>query len=522
MTFRTCRFPAVLLVLLACSRPSAEQAAATPAGAPTGLTAIAATKNAVSLSWTASSGAGTRFVLERKPLGASWAPPSPPKPSPIVTMNADGTSARDDRIEARTTYVYRVRALSAAGAPSAPSNEITIGPPPVGFTQILAAPPGDSQPGFAAAFSVTLDANDDPAVAYVVEDPDANGDPADSTLSFLSWNRASHRWNAPVTIARVGAIDKGTPRSGLSLARDAVANRFGVAFNLSVDRELRVAFSEDGATWRQVAVVSGEDGAAAAASLALHDGRIYLAYQGEGDEGRRALHFESGAQTDPPSKWSSSRAPLLDGTWDVRRHGISVALDAAGRPGVAYWLNPSEGYNVTAAFWRPDEKSAIKVADSAGFQSDITDLRLAFGGTTPSVLFYVRRNDRFFDNVDQVWFTNATADGRTWSAPVPLPNDGGNSIGPPLALALDAHGRPIVTAQVDGGNGTGTRCGQPKLLRPDAGNRWSICAPETKGSPTRDAWLPSIHVVDDAVLSVFRANGEGGTIKPGLVLWRER
>jgi len=520
MTSRTRTFPAVLFALLACSRPSAEQAAAIKP--PSALTATSATKNAVALSWTPGTAGDTRFLVERKPLGASWTPPPAPKPSPIVTINAEGTSTRDDRVDARATYVYRVRVLNAAGAASAPSNEITVGPPPVGFSQIVPSPPSETQPGFAAAFSVALDANDDPAIAFVVEDPDNNSDPADSTLQFLSWSRALYRWNAPVMIGRIGALDKSAPRLGLSLARDAVANRLGIAYTASGDRELRVAFSEDGAAWRQVTIVTGEEGAAGGPSLALHDGRIYLAYQGEGDEGRRALLFKSGAQTDAPGKWQSSRAPLLDGTWDVRRAGVSVALDAAGRPAIAYWLNPSEGYNVAAAFWRPGEPAATKVTDTAGFQSDTVDLRLAFSGTAPSVLVYARRDERFFDNGNQIWFVRSTGDGKAWSAPVPLPNDGGNSMGFPIALAFDSAGRPAVTAQVDGGNNGETRCGQPKILRPDAAGRWTICAPDTRGTPTHEAKLPSIHTVGDALMIVFRADREGGALKAGLVLWRER
>ena len=520
MTSRRCTCPVVLLLLLACSRPSAEQGAAA-AKPPAGLTATTATRHAVALSWTAGTLADTRFVVERKPLGASWTPPPAPKPSPIVTINADGTSTRDDRVDARATYVYRVRALNT-GAPSAPSNEITVGPPPVGFSQIVQAPPNETQPGFAVAFSVTLDANDDPAIAYVIDDPDNNSDPADSTLHFVSWSRALHRWNAPVTVAIAGEIDKGVPRHGLSLARDGVANRFGIAYSASGNRELRVAFSEDGAAWRHVTVASGDEGATGGASLALHDGRIHLAYEGPGDEGRRALYYRTGAQTDPPDKWTSSRAPLLDRAWDVRRAGISLALDATGRPAVAYWLNPSEGYTLTVAFWRPDDNSVVRVTDTNGSQNDSPDLRLAFADKTPSVLLYAKRDDHFFDNTNQLWFVPSSADGRTWSAPLPLPNDGGNSLGFPIALAFDTHGRPAVTAQVDGGNNTGTRCGQPKLLRPDAGGRWSICASDTKGSPTRDAKLPSIHFVEDALMMVFRADSAGGTLQPGLALWRER
>ena len=126
--------------------------------APTGLIAVSATRPVVSLAWTAADPAVARYALERKPLGASWTPPPEPKPSPIVTTMIDGTEAKDTAIDAFATYVYHVHAIGADNAQSAPSNEITVGPPPLGFSQVQIAPSTLRDPGqFARGSSVALD-----------------------------------------------------------------------------------------------------------------------------------------------------------------------------------------------------------------------------------------------------------------------------------------------------------------------------------------------------------------------------
>jgi len=55
---------------------------------------------------------------------------------------------------------------------SAPSNEVTVGPPPYGFNQVVAAPSGIEHASyFGVGLSMTLDGNGDPALAYVIHDP---------------------------------------------------------------------------------------------------------------------------------------------------------------------------------------------------------------------------------------------------------------------------------------------------------------------------------------------------------------
>lgn len=180
---------------------------------PTALTVASATRSAVALSWTAGD-ASSRFVVERKPLGAAWPAPPPAKPpaSAVITMTVDGAKATDSQIDAFATYVYRVRATDAANALSAPSNEVTVGPPPVGFSSIVDAPKAmqDHDPQqFAGQIRMMLDANGDPAFAYITYDLNNDGEADDSELSFIAWDRATYRWKAPVQVdGTAGALNR--------------------------------------------------------------------------------------------------------------------------------------------------------------------------------------------------------------------------------------------------------------------------------------------------------------------------
>src|SRR5262245_6438824 len=90
------------------------------AQAPTGLTVKGATSKRIDLTWTGSS-AG--YTVQRRVLGGSFADAA------SVTTSTYSDSAADPY----TTYQYQVLASLTSGA-SAPSNSVTVGPPPSGFT----------------------------------------------------------------------------------------------------------------------------------------------------------------------------------------------------------------------------------------------------------------------------------------------------------------------------------------------------------------------------------------------------
>lgn len=104
--------------------PAVSRAQAPSGKPPTALTATAATRSAVTLSWTPADPAQMRFLVERKPLGASWSLPSAP---PMATMQVEGPTYTDQTVDPYTTYVYRIRGLGPSVVVSGPSNEITVG-----------------------------------------------------------------------------------------------------------------------------------------------------------------------------------------------------------------------------------------------------------------------------------------------------------------------------------------------------------------------------------------------------------
>ena len=43
------------------------------------------------------------------------------------------------------------------------------------------------------------------AMAYMVIDPNGDGDESDDALYFVSWNRVAYTWNKPVVVAVAGS-----------------------------------------------------------------------------------------------------------------------------------------------------------------------------------------------------------------------------------------------------------------------------------------------------------------------------
>jgi hypothetical protein len=492
----------VIALLLAAALGQA--AAAIPA--PSQLHAVSATKDEIKLAWQPSASA-TGYVVESLEANKQWKAIGPAKPAAAATIPAAQFA----------TYTFRVKATGAGDALSAPSNEITVGPPPTGYHGVIPIPKTLKNPTqFAPKVSMALDDNGDPAFAYTVIDPNNDQALEDSRIEFVSWNRAAYTWTAPVAVDQTGDISSAGATEPLSLAVDATTHRFGIAY-LVAPKAVKIAMSADrGVTWTPASVVNDSD-ISDSPSLALAGGRVYLAYY-HGEDG---IRYHSGAQADAPSKWTSAQAPKLPGTKRPRRI-VSVAVDSANQPALAYLLEPEEDLNQTIAFWRPGS-SPIKAGDSNGQPTDEPFVQLSFAGKQPSLILFLKRDDKFFDNGDQIWVVRSTGEGTVWSEPVPLPNDGGNSMGSPASLAVSSSGRLTANALVDGGNQIKTRCGQPKLIQSTDGVKWTICSPGSPtGTPTSDLTQPHLLLAGNDKLYIgFVAAKSGGGIPAGIVLWRE-
>jgi hypothetical protein len=473
------------------------------APAPASLHAVSATKAEITLAWQ-SAPAATGYIVESLGANKQWQAVGPPRTEAAATMPA----------EQFATYTLRVRAVGANGVNSAPSNEITVGPPPTGFhgvTPLLKTLAAPAQ--FAPNLTMALDDNGDPAFAYTVMDPNNDQDVTDSRVDFVAWSRADYRWKAPVTIEMTGDITANGAARPISFAADTTTHRFGIAY-LVAPKTLKLALSDDaGTTWTSQ-VISQDEGGCDSPALAMAAGRIHLAYYHAAD----GVRYRAGAATDPVGTWAATLAPKLPGG-DEPKHVVDLQLDAAGAPAIAYLL---DGEGVQVAFWRPGA-SVVKVADSNGNGTDDPDLRLTFHGRQPSLIFYMKRDDQFFQNHDQIWVARSTNEGASWDKPVALPNDGGNSMGFPVSIAVASNGSLAASAHVNGGNQDGARCGQPKLIASTDAVRWTICAAgSSTGSPATGITEPHLLMsANDKLYIGFVAAQSGGGVPAGIVLWRE-
>jgi hypothetical protein len=96
------------------------QAAPTIPNAPTSLTGEALSSDQVRLTWSDNSSNETGFQIERSTNGRTF--------SVVGTVGADVKSFTDGTVKQRTEYIYRIRAVGAAGV-SAPSNLATVTTP---------------------------------------------------------------------------------------------------------------------------------------------------------------------------------------------------------------------------------------------------------------------------------------------------------------------------------------------------------------------------------------------------------
>jgi uncharacterized protein (TIGR03437 family) len=426
------------------------------AQAPSGLTVKAASNQRVDLSW---SGTASGYSVQRAILGGPF--------SNLATVSS-ATTYSDTTIDAYLTYQYQVVANLSSGA-SSPSNKVTAGPPPSGITNVAPAPLVGNTPSTTYGYdaTVTLDANGDPAVAFLWDDPSATGDHTSTELLFRSWNRAQYSWNPVVKVAVTGDIaDQG--HLPCSLAYDTSTNTFAIATesNLPANPVVNInlyASTDGGATWTLKNSFS-KDGSSLGPSLALARGNLYLAFETD----TVGVTYVTGQFNQSPSTWTSKQNGTYPGAGLPNyTTGPSLALDSAGNPGIAYWaLDGTGGYNGTLLYWKPAVSSApVKITDSQN-NGDGTAVKLAFSGLNPRVVMWVIRNDSAQGDRDGdgVHFANSEDGGNTWATPVLVPPDGNSTTDFPFDMALTSTDYAAVGFGQNGNYGDDShKCGNPKL-----------------------------------------------------------
>ena len=441
----------ICLVLLSVSLPAWAQA-------PSALTVKAATGKKVDLTW---SGAAPSYTVQRRTLGGTYA-----------TVGTVTTAAYSDTaIDAYTTYQYQALANGTA----TPSNQVTVGPPPSGFTVVAPAPgaPGsDTTKQYGWDLNMALDGNGDPAFAWIYYNPSGNSDPSDSQLLFRSWNRAQYTWNPIVKVAVVGDAASYFHNT-VSLAYDSSTSTWAAASEINLGASIKLFFSTDGGvTWTTKSTFQFGQSSATGPSLAMASGNIHFAFLVD----NQGPKYVTGKQSADPATWTTKTAPIAPGT-DIAFGSLhlSLALDGNGTPAIAYWVpDTTDGYNRIALFWKPSTSATpVKILDSQQRQSDEVAVKLVFAGLNPRVLVYTQRNDADFGV--GVHFVRSDNGGATWQPVVVIPPDGNSSTDYPFDLAVDSQGHGAIGFGQNGGSGD-TTCGQPKLARSDDLVKWTTCA----------------------------------------------
>lgn len=345
--------------------------------------------------------------------------------------------------------------------------------------------------------------NGDPAIAY------SYGPSGSFKFSFIGWDRAHYRWNAPVPIGDIGESNSQQPP--IALAYDASAHRFVAAYPTRKDAELRIAASPDGAQWSVKTAVSGNDGDFKQIELAAVGGKLFLATQRND-----AVEYWTGDPSGEVSKWSHQTVPAPGKRAVNKRFGLAV--DANGQPGIAMLVVNETGDGTEPHFWRPGS-GATRIAQTPSGGPDDASIRVSFTGSRPWVAMFGKADEKFFSNNHVIWVS--ALDGASWSPLVWVPNDGGQVFSGGFSLASGSKGQGAITSTVSGGNLEGTRCGPPLLARSDDLSHWKTCGASPLNGGLAVGSAAVMFAVNDLLYIVYQSRGEGGKMPPGVALWRE-
>jgi hypothetical protein len=472
----------------------------------------------------------TPVVVERK---------APDGEFQVLGIAPDGEFT-DRAIDRHQIYTYRATPIHGL----APKIAVTVGPPPAGFSTVVANPNQNSKfpENFGQYPCFVLDQNGDPLLSYVWVNPSGNGslNNSDTALYFVSWNRSSNSFNAPVEIAVTGDVSANQVETASNypeaLARDPVNNTLAIAYRSysanAATAYVNIAFSTDGGqTWASQVVTS----AAVAVNdysnlaLALYNGAVYLIYY-VGSSGPAEL--VTGTETTAPNTWSSQHFPQVTGYSEVLNY-YSIALDSSGVPAVVLTRQPNGSGAYPTYFWRPIANTLVQVltdnGDGSESYSAASDyaVQLVFHGTAPYILYGGARtaspNPNFYE-----WVAYSTTGAAgTWTitnVPANGPVANGDTIQEPFGISVGSAGQVTVASTSLGNYGTGN-CGVTpnygvELAQTTNLSTWSVCALGGASGANFHSVQPVVHYgVNDALFVAFDDPTKGDALPNGVNLW---
>lgn len=397
------------------------------------------------------------------------------------------------------------------------------GDDPANGWQVVAELP--STAGLSAKLGVSVASAPDqygqPLVAALYEDPNGDLNYDDNRVVFTRWNGSARAFLPLATIETIGGGAFQNPNRQISIARDAMTNRIGIAYIKPQDNTVRLAISDDDGANFSLSTVSDVPRAALMSnpSLAMVGGTAHLAWI-QGSDLMYRSRVGAGAWIDA----SPGAAVVVSG------QSVSLAVDSAGNVGVAFFVNA--GLNTAdLAFWRPGSAHVI-VASANMLDLSTPDTRapsvsLTFDGTTPHVAYHLRNVEpaAMTDQTPELFYGKSSdAAGTSWTT-VAIPRNGSATTFHRTAwyqaITLDSTGRVNVAANFQG-NGAQSNCGGPKLSRATDGMTFVTCAPA--GSPIQigGAWISMWpHRLGKQTIVFHYDSRANPNLKPGIVMWRE-
>lgn len=407
---------------------------------------------------------------------------------------------------------------------------------PAGFSQIVGSTTDNN---LGAQVSMALDENDDPLFAWVATTMTT------STVYFARWDPCIGALTSPAAVDSGQPVNTDDDAREVSIAYDTSTHEVGIAYTKMVT----VQGDSVGTTWLATRAAgastfalqklsTGESTVIGTGSpaIGMRAGNVYVAYTQTNymctGGTCAALWFLSSppvanadggvvARTFTPSEVQYQGGTLSTVSHD---HAVSLAIDSAGAPGLAFIIDPLTGYNRSWGYWHQGMPQAVAVTDTHNIQNDSPDVSLAYFGTQPRIAGHL-----IADMMATYDLTYASsADGMTWSAPVRLPLDMTAGTAFTSALAVDPGGVPSVLADINTGMGTGMgrggACGNPYLAQGNAsGAAWTACGAD---NPIAHAYVAtslnaaygSSRLRTTLVAAFHNSNTQGD--RAGIVYWQ--
>lgn len=426
---------------------------------------------------------------------------------------------------------------SGCGNPSPPSTlPPTACQPATGFTTVVPL----NQLGYLYAHeSLALGPRDEPLVAFVAYDhEDLNA----SSLYFVAYDADTCTWKPPVKVDQVEDLTDNPTLREVQLVRDASTGHLGLAYEVNAhlplpngDTHMMLAHSTDGgATWTKEQVAhSGDPGddnvySLAHPTVAMAAGKTFYAYYGHYniapgcDSQSQCDAWVVLSRTGDSGAFTGGIVQSAEGDPGAEDLSGALAADSQGNAGFLFYSRPSDSSeNLLLNYLRVGDVRASRVFDSLGTQNDEPGLTLTFEGGQPRVAASLMRS--VSDPGTSVWFSSSP-DGRSWSAPLEMPMDGGNSMGTYLSIASNGKGQLTIASAQTGGTDVLGQCGAPKLSTSNDGTTWSTCG--ANPDPTNELgatgyYIQLAYASTGKRLAAFNSSVSSPELEAGVVVWRE-